>query len=640
MGKNSKWRRRQRMGQVAGAPQGAQPGAKPKEIPVNPQTLSMRQLYRHRYRERPANQFAQVDKDLQETMTDGHGVVSSCVDVHSKKLMPYLEFNDSPGMPGLQLVLRNPKDEVGPDDEKQKDRIKTTLTKGSQETKRAFDGQLGHYKGDGITPTLPLQIAGIALLHDWLAHGEMYVQIEPGINPVEYPIGAWDVLPARRMYLADPQFYENQYRTDAKYVEFVLLDENGKPELEMSGSECKYIARNPILRGTGSGYGRSPVAECAHYILTASLTWSWNSEQFTDRKKPHGAMQIPEVSDQVLDEFLAALESNMGGAGGGWHSFPVIRADGDKPAIQWIPLGEVPTEMQFQNLFMLSVGGICGKLGVTPEQIGFSQFSAKQNVLQDADPQSRIQEANLNGFVSIATRVIAFLDEHLVKPFFGGRWKLVAKQLTESTDERKNKLRQERLSMGFSSVDEERVASDLAVQQIPLDFPLWWEIESDLLTEHPELVVDGAKKFCQHLLMYARKGGTFSITTQVPLTPAAAASLLAAELAQKQQLWQQQQQEAQGPPQQQGAGFPFGAQDGQDGQPGQGQGADEGDEWEPDGGDDDEQQPSPEAQVPPPSDALSASSEPQIRKSFMRRAVEWPARVWRVVVHAEGAHAR
>jgi len=517
-------------------------GAEPKATPVNHQLPIRAQSLAAMYNGRPPGQITAINARVREAMA-AHVIPAAFIDKLCQMLLPYLRLPSYDGDTGFEVVWRDMDTDVALEiDADQADEEKAyivqLLTAGGQEVVRDVDGQVGVFSGSQLEKALPLRVAGPLLVKDYLVHGMAYIRIEPGKNPAKYPVAWWRPLPAAQMRLADPQFYQRQYRKDVRWIEYVLLNKDEQVELEMTCRECAHWARDPHIYGDEAGYGRSVMDRCVDVIMALACSWKWNVELFTANKLPPGVLQVPDVNETIMDEFLSAMSSNMGNASGQWHSIPIIRADDDKPSVMWIPLGEVPTDMQFQTLFNMAVSIVGGNIGLSPESIGLQSYTQQKQTLQEADPQSRIQEGRNNGFVPLVQGLFEFLDEALVKPLFGGRWRIVPRQLTDSSEERNNKLRRDRISMGFSSVDEERILSDKPVRQLPVDLDLWWEVEKALLQEHPELVEDSEKKFNQTRLLYAAKGGNFSISTQVPLPPQAG-SIIMQELQLKQSAGQE-----------------------------------------------------------------------------------------------------
>ncbi|MCD6351155.1 MAG: hypothetical protein J7M26_03450 [Armatimonadetes bacterium] len=536
---------------------------RPKKVPRR--ELPTR-LFRYLYRGlRQPHQFTAVSNRLLRAMGK-HPLVRMIIERRKAQTVAYCHPPRYRGDVGFDIVLAEEDRELNSKDELRRDEIIELLMQGGFIWPRPADGRPGPWAGDGKTRALPLTQAVALLVEDSLILDSAGIRIEKGTRSDRYPVVWFRPVDGANIRIAEPDFYERQYRQDVKLVEYVLLDERGDVAWELAWDEFGYWVRNPATEEASEGYGRSEL-EWAVDVLTGLVTsFRYNVSQFTENKLPRGILQVPDVDERILDEFITTLEMNVGGPLGHWSAIPVITVEGDKPAVQWIPLGERPSDMQWRDFIVFCINVLCSLYKISAEEVGFQSFLTRQATLQEADPETRILHGEDTGFVPLMESLAAFINEHIVGKFDDGKWRFVWRELGRENEARSNDLRQRRLSMGFTSIDEERLWADKPVRRLPTDLALWQKTQQAVIHKRPNLLHDPDRLWGQTELLYAAQGGTFSLATQVPVSP----QLL--------QVWQMElaakQQEAQEARAIEGAGLDQlaaltgGAQDGQELLPG------------------------------------------------------------------------
>ncbi len=494
----------------------AQAEARPKKTPVK---VVPTQVFRALYRGlREPRQVTRVSFRLLRAMGN-HPFVRMIIERRKAQAVAYCHPPRYRGDVGFDIVLADEDRELSARDEQRRDEIINLLMQGGFIWPRPTDGRPGPWAGDGRTRALPLPQVVAMLVEDSLIFDSAGIRIEKGANPDKYPVACFRPVDGSRIRLADPDWYEREYRSDLKFVEYVILDERDQVKYELAWDEFGYWVRNPSTEEGTEGYGRSEL-EWAVDVLTGLVSsFRYNVSQFTENKLPRGILQVPEVDERVLDEFLTTLELNIAGPLGHWTAIPIIAVEGDKPAVQWIPLGERPSDMQWRDFIVLCINVLCSLYKISAEEVGFQSFLTRQATLQEADPETRILHGEDTGFVPLMESLAAFINEHIVSKFDDGKWRFVWRELGRENEMRASELRQRRLAMGFTSIDEERIWADKPLRRLPLDLELWNRTQRAILRKHPELLHDSDKLWRRTELLYVAQGGTFSLATQVPISP-------------------------------------------------------------------------------------------------------------------------
>jgi len=486
---------------------------RPKEVPRK--QLPTR-LFRYLYRGlREPQRITAVSFRLLRAMGN-HPLVRMIIERRKAQAVAYCH---PPRYLGFDIVLADEDRELSSKDELRRDEIIELLMQGGFIWRRPADGRPGPWAGDGRTRALPLPQAVAMLVEDSLILDSAGIRIEKGKRADKYPVVWFRPVDGTRIRLAEPDFYEREYRQDVKLVEYVLLDQNGEVAWELAWDEFGYWVRNPSSDEANEGYGRSEL-EWAIDVLTGLVTsFRYNVSQFTENKLPRGILQVPDVEERILDEFLTTLEMNVAGPLGHWSAIPVIAVDGDKPAVQWIQLGDRPSDMQWRDFIVFCINVLCSLYKISAEEVGFQSFLTRQATLQEADPETRILHGEDTGFVPLMESLAGFINEHIVSKFDDGKWRFVWRELGRENEARSNDLRQRRLAMGFTSIDEERLWADKPIRRLPTDLALWQKTQQAVIRKRPELLHDPDRLWSETELLYAAQGGTFSLATQVPASP-------------------------------------------------------------------------------------------------------------------------
>ena len=498
-------------------------GHPPVETPTVPRRLNtsaFRSLYRGLYEPKA---ISRVTFRLLAAMGN-HPFVRVIIRHRLRQLMRYCHIPRYRGDVGFDIVLMDEDEVLTSVAERRRDMLRDLLLHGGVLWGRPADGRPGYWAGDGKTAAMGFAQACQILLDDNMVYGGSGIRIEPGRDPRRQPVAWFRPVPGATIRMADPELYVHEYRNDQKIVEWVLLDPEGNTAWELTWQEFGYWARNPSTDPLDMGYGKSELEYAVDLLTGIHTAYRFNLGQFTENRLPPGILQIPDVIDEgVLDEFLNTLRMNIGGPAGQWHAVPIIRASSgtDKPQVQWIPLGERPSDMQWERFIVLTFAVLCELYGVNPEEVGFHAFDTRRQALQMEDPESQILHGEDTGFLPTMESLAEFWQEQVIGKFDDGAWKFQWVNLGSEHEEYTTRMSQARLSAGKSSIDEERAWSDKPLRRIPQDRALWYRVQGAVNQHFPQLYEDPDKQYELCSRLYMAKGGAWSLSTQVPIAGAA-----------------------------------------------------------------------------------------------------------------------
>ena len=496
-----------------------------------------------------------------------HMFVQMIVRRRKKQVMRYCHVPRFIGDPGFDIEPSDENQHLTPRIEKRRNEIRDMVLRGGNLWANPYTGEPGAWAGDGRTVAFPFVQMTQYMVESTLIYGGTGLRIEAGANEGEWPVTWFRPYPGPMIRLCAPE-YDRQYRTDIKYPAYAILNRDDSVRFELTGSEFAYWCRDPNLSSDDDetlGYGVAELEGCVDLLTGLDTSYRYNVTQFTENKLPRGILQVPDVDPLVLEELLNTIEMNVSGATGGWHSIPYISVDTDsgKQAVQFIPLGDRPPDMQWERFIVFSINGLCNMYQIAPQEVGFQAFAMNKNTLQEADPQTEIIHGEDSGFVPLMVSFEDYFNQAVVNKFDDGAWKFVWKQLGHENEERANKLRKERMEIGYTASEEERTWGNRPIKRIPLEIDKWAQAQAEVLKKSPKVAQDPDKFYQAISELYVQAGGVWSAATMTPLSPSIM-QYVGQEQMQLQQLQGQAQQQQM---QQGGEQPPPDAQDGQQGAP-------------------------------------------------------------------------
>ena len=452
-----------------------------------------------------------------------HMFVQMIVRRRKKQVMRYCHVPRFIGDPGFDIEPADENEHLTPIAEKRRNEIRDMMMRGGNLWPNPYTGEVGPWAGDGRTVGYPFAQLMPYLVESSLIYGGAGLRMEAGGDAKRWPVTWMRPYPAPVIRLCAPE-YDRQYRTDIRYPAFTILNRDDSVRFELTGDEFAYWCREPNINSDddeGTGYGVSELEAAVDVLTGLDTSYRYNVTQFTENKLPRGILQLPDVDSGVLEELLNTIEMNVSGPTGGWHSIPYIAVDNDgKQSVQFIPLGDRPGDMQWERFITFSINALCNLYSIAPQEVGFQAFSLNKATLQEADPQTEIIHGEDSGFVPMMVSLEDYLTRAAIGKFDAGAWKGSWKQLGHENEERANKLREGRMLTGYSSQEEERTWGNRAPRRMPLDAGLWQRAQAYVLGMTPGITQDTDQFYQSIEKVYVSQGGTFSIATMVPLSPA------------------------------------------------------------------------------------------------------------------------
>jgi len=491
---------------------------RPRETPTAPrrlQTLLFRQMY-----------SGLVEPKSVSRMTfrilgalGRHPFVRRGVQYYVQRVQRYCHIPAFQGDVGFDVITADEDEQLTTVGERRRDEIRSLLLNGGVRWGRPVDDRPGYWAGDGRTAAMPFRQANMWLVDDSYVYGSAGIRIEHGTDARRYPVCWFRPVPGASIRIADPDLYKHEYRQDEKIVEWVLLDPDNNVEYELQWDEFGYYCRLPSTDPLDMGYGRTEIEYAVDLLAGLHYAYQYNLGQFTENRMPPGILQIPDVDETTLDEFISTLELNIGGPAGRWQAIPIIRAPvgTDRPQVQWLPIGERPSDMQWERYIVLSACLLWGLMGINPEELGFPGVDLRRQALQAEDPETRIEHGQESGFIPLMESLASFWNDEVVSKFDQGAWKFTWVNLGSEREEYATRMAQARLSAGKSCIDEERTWADRPLRRIPQDRALWYQVEGAVNKHFPHLYDDPDKQYEVCSRLYMAKGGAWSLSTQVPL---------------------------------------------------------------------------------------------------------------------------
>jgi len=172
---------------------------------------------------------------------------------------------------------------------------------------------------------------------------------------------------------------------------------------------------------------------------------------------------------------------------------------------------------------------VCATFGMAPEQICFQSFRQAANVMQEADPASRILHAEDTGFVPLMYKIEAWLNAHIISrvdPRFCLRWA----NLRQRDEQQELTSIQERMNLGLLSINaalRERGESEI---KDPLDLELYRMIEERCERQWPALGADRHERQRLARQVYEHYGGKYARWPDAPGMPAVVQQLYMQEV--------------------------------------------------------------------------------------------------------------
>ena len=234
----------------------------------------------------------------------------------------------------------------------------------------------------------------------------------------------------------------------------------GQIVAEYLEEELAYGIRNPRTDIQFALFGLSELEiliDTVTHILNAE---AYNGAYFTNNNIPQGVLEIVgKYEDEHLEAFKRHWDSMLTGAINKWR-VPIMALE-EGQGLKFTPFRkETSKDMEYHKWLEFLTNIACAIYQIDPSEIGFKAWSGSggQGMNSEAE-KSRLDYSQDKGLFPLMQFVEDTVNTEIIDridPEFKFSWV----GLNEEDEELRNKQRGERLSSGFTTVDEERINDD------------------------------------------------------------------------------------------------------------------------------------------------------------------------------------
>ncbi len=229
---------------------------------------------------------------------------------------------------------------------------------------------------------------------------------------------------------------------------------------EYTEDELAYAIRNPRTDVMINLYGLSELEMLVETVTNILNAESYNSGYFSQSNLPQGILEIVgKYEDEHLEAFKRAWEALVSGSVGKWK-VPIMALE-EGQGLKFHPFKKDNKEMEFAKWLEFLTSIACAIYQIDPAEIGLKPWSgSKGSGMIESDAEAtRIDASKDKGFfplMQFLAETFNFEVINRIDPDYQFEWV----GLNEEDTARKEKQRSDRLSSGFSTVDEERQNED------------------------------------------------------------------------------------------------------------------------------------------------------------------------------------
>ncbi len=474
-------------------------------------------------------------------------LVRTIIETRVRQVQPFCHRSTDPNQPGYHIKMRDADERPSAGDKKRMDKIADILDEGGVRWQRPSDGHWGAYTADGLQRALPLPQCIGALVRDMLILDTGCLWLNPGVNTRELPVATFLPVDASLIRKALPELppemaqdvsgyeaYMPTIRSDLRVVEHVMIRADAMVDLEeqviaeYGPDELAYIVRNPRTDWWTYGYGFSELETALNLVVGQVNAINYNTSIFTHSNIPPAVMMISgNYSEEALEDFLTSLIMQIGGPGK-WHKIPVLFGDQDAK-MQLLPMRQGQRDdLAWRDYILYCINALCASYYMAAEEINFQTFLTRGGQLTGEGGAERIAFSRETGLHSLL-RVIEsqVINQPIVRRFYAdpatgyGPYEAEFTGKEPVDEDRVHRQRLERVSSGFSALNEERAQTDRAPYRDPKNQNLWDRIHTLALEKIPHLRFDPVRldEICEGI--YRKHAGEFRRWPDLPINATA-----------------------------------------------------------------------------------------------------------------------
>lgn len=448
---------------------------------------------------------------------------------------------------GLRLRMRDRSTRPTPGDRERMAEIEDVLFNGAVLSRRPSDGALGRYSGDFLEEAWPLWKTVGAMVYDTYPLDCCTVWKAPGRDKQKQPVAFYKPLdptlirPAQKdipkEYLRpgdQVEPYKAEIRPELNPVEYVMFDPNSRePIMEFGAGEMDWLTRNTRSVWHSAGYGYSELESLVQIVTGVLNAATFNSSYFSENHVPpaivYGSGDFSgEHSQYWLSDFLQTLTSMVDGTSK-HHKMPILFGP-EGANLNLLPLRDFQQDdMKFKEFSLFFFNVLLGSFSVAAEEVGFQSYLTRGGQLGASGGAERVATAQSIGLRALLDFFLDWTNRSIVSPFYaeddGTPGPYVAELQNIDSDDiaQEQRMALERLNSGFTTLNEERAATDRQPYRDPVNRDLWEAIEKRAVRLQPRLENMPIELDQVVAKVYSEHGGEFRQWPDMPLGSAAMA---------------------------------------------------------------------------------------------------------------------
>lgn len=234
---------------------------------------------------------------------------------------------------------------------------------------------------------------------------------------------------------------------------------NGQITAEYTEEELAYGIRNPRTDLDYVDFGMSEL-EVLIEIVTGILNGiRYNTTYFTHSYLPQGVLElVGKYDDEHLEAFKRHWQTLTTGAAGKW-SVPIMALE-EGNGFKFTPFKNSNKDMEFNEFLEFLFNLTCAVYQIDPNEVGFKSWTSSNSMSQSDNTEQKIEHSLDKGFYPLMSFFASMFQTEIVdriNPEFEFRWV----GLDEEDEDRKLERIEKRLTMGLTTVAEERARADM-----------------------------------------------------------------------------------------------------------------------------------------------------------------------------------
>lgn len=247
-----------------------------------------------------------------------------------------------------------------------------------------------------------------------------------------------------------------EHKNEIAYVQRI----NGEVMAEYTEDELAYSFRNPRTDIDYALFGMSELEMLVETITNMLNAETYNSAYFSHSHLPQGILEIVgKYKQEHLESFRRAWKTLTSGAIGKWR-VPIMALE-EGQGLKFTPFKQSSKDMEYHQWLEFLNTIACAVYQIDPSEIGLKSWSGGTSSGMRSDAEaSRMDHSTSKGFLPLMYFLSDTINSELINKI-DPSLEFVWVGLNEDDEEKRTKERYDRLSSGYSVINEERIKEDL-----------------------------------------------------------------------------------------------------------------------------------------------------------------------------------